>query len=249
MATKRSLPKDGYGYGEFQYSRYSGAFIESASIATKGSELQYDTILPLVTGIDLSKNNLSGDIPDELTSLVELRSLNLSGNHLTGLIPDRIGNMKQLESLDLSINSLSGEIPSSFTAMSSLSYLNVSYNNLTGKIPESTQLMSFNESSFINGNNLCGPPLKVSCSNDSKPPGPAHEEDQDQEDDKLEIEWFYAFVSLGYAVGLSGFFTILFLNKSWKDAYYEFLENMWYSVYVYFYMKWTRHKNIMSNTP
>ncbi|KAK6144093.1 hypothetical protein DH2020_020913 [Rehmannia glutinosa] len=171
-----------------EYSFYWITFIESASVTTKGSELHYDTILRLVTNIDLSKNNLSGDIPKEITSLVELRSLNLSGNHLTGLIPDSIGNMKQLESLDFSRNSLSGEIPSSFTIMSSLSYLNLSCNNLTGKIPESTQLLSFNESSFI-GNNLCGPPLTSSCGNDGKSPGPRHKlADQDEEDDKSEIE-------------------------------------------------------------
>ncbi|GFQ01225.1 probable leucine-rich repeat receptor-like protein kinase at5g63930 [Phtheirospermum japonicum] len=181
--------------------------------------------------IDLSNNNMSGDIPKELTSLVGLRSLNLSRNHLTGPIPDSIGNMKQLESLDFSINSLSGEIPSSFRIMSSLSYLNLSNNNLTGEIPESAQLQGFDESSFI-GNNLCGPPLTISCNN--KGDG----EHQDEEGDESEIEWLYVFVSLGYAVGLSGSLTTLYLKKSWRDAYYEFLEDMYDSVYVYFYIKW-----------
>ncbi|KAK6138287.1 hypothetical protein DH2020_027978 [Rehmannia glutinosa] len=63
---------------DLQYSFYWFAFIESAPITTKGSVLAYDTILRLVTNIDLSNNNLSGDIPREITSLVELRSLNLS---------------------------------------------------------------------------------------------------------------------------------------------------------------------------
>ncbi|KAK6138248.1 hypothetical protein DH2020_027995 [Rehmannia glutinosa] len=240
MTTKRSLV-DQYGERTLDYSDYyRGVFLESASMVTKGRQLLYDTILPLVTNIDLSQNNLSGDIPKELTSLVELRSLNVSGNHLTGLIPDNIGNMKQLESLDFSRNSLFGEIPSSFASMSSLNYLNLSYNNLTGKIPESTQLLSFNESSFI-GNNLCGPPLTSSCGNDGKSPGPRHKlADQDEEDDKSEIEWFYVFLSLGYAVGLSAFFTTWILKKSWRDAYYESLENMWDKVYVYFYIKLTR---------
>ncbi|KAK6138285.1 hypothetical protein DH2020_027976 [Rehmannia glutinosa] len=225
---------------DFQYSFYLDSFIESASITTKGSEFTYDTILRLVTNIDLSNNNLSGDIPKEITSLVELRSLNLSGNYFTGLIPDSIGNMRQLESLDFSRNSLSGEIPSSFTIMSSLSYLNLSCNNLTGKIPESTQLLGFNESSFI-GNHLCGPPLTSNCKNDGKSPGPTHElGDQDREDGNSEIEWFYVFLSSGYAVGLSAFFTIWFLKKSWREAYYELLDNMWDKIYVYFYIRWTR---------
>ncbi|KAK6144068.1 hypothetical protein DH2020_020888 [Rehmannia glutinosa] len=246
MATKRSFSD---GSGELDYSYFIGPaegeivmldlLRESASITTKGRKFQYRTILALVTNINLSNNKLSGDIPKELTHLVELISVNLSGNHLTGLIPDNIGNMKQLESLDFSRNSLSGEIPSSFTIMSSLNYLNLSYNNLTGRIPESTQLRGFNESSFM-GNNLCGPQLKISCGIDGKPPVPTHKENQDEEDDKSEIEWFYVFLSLGYAVGLSAFFTIWFLKKSWREAFYESLDNMWDNVYVYFYIRWTR---------
>ncbi|GFQ01221.1 receptor-like protein 12 [Phtheirospermum japonicum] len=219
--------------GTFGYSFVLSAFIESALVDTKGSELQYDTILSLVTNIDLSNNHLSGDIPKELTSLVELRSLNLSRNHLTGPIPDSIGNLNQLESLDFSRNSLSGEIPSSFRIMSSLSYLNLSSNNLTGEIPESTQLQGFSKSSFI-GNNLCGPPLTISCNNKG---GGEH---QDEEGDKPEIEWLHVFVSLGYAVGLSGSLTTLYLKKSLRDTYYEFLEDMWDDIYVYFYIKWRR---------
>ncbi|KAK6138288.1 hypothetical protein DH2020_027979 [Rehmannia glutinosa] len=238
MRTKRSLV-DRYGMRKLEYTDYSGVFLESASLVTKGRQLLYDTILPLVTNIDLSQNNLSGDIPKELTSLVELRSLNVSGNHLTGLIPDNIGNMKQLESLDFSRNSLFGEIPSSFASMSSLNYLNLSYNNLTGRIPESTQLRGFSESSFM-GNNLCGPQLKISCSIDGNPTAPTHKEDQDQEDDKSEIEWFYVFLFSGYAVGLSAFLTTFILKKSWRAAYYELLENMWDKIYVYFYIRWTR---------
>ncbi|KAL7126908.1 hypothetical protein ABFS83_14G218200 [Erythranthe nasuta] len=156
MATKRNLP-------EIDGSISIGFFRDSALVATKGSEFYYDIILPLVTNIDLSRNNFSGDIPKELTSLVELRSLNLSGNHFTGMIPQSIGEMKQLESLDLSTNYLSGEMPNGFTVMSTLNYLNVSYNKLTGRIPESTQLRGFDNSSFI-GNDLCGPPLTSNCS-------------------------------------------------------------------------------------
>ncbi|KAI3461140.1 hypothetical protein Pfo_017803 [Paulownia fortunei] len=222
MATKRSLPE--LGSRELGYSYYVGVFVECVSVTTKGRELQYDTILALVTNMDLSKNNLSGSIPKELTSLVELRSLNLSGNHLTGLIPDSIGDMKQLESLDFSRNSLSGEIPNSFTIMSSLNYVNLSCNNLTGRIPESTQLQSFNASSFI-GNNLCGPPLTGNCSYNDGTPEPTYEEDN--EGDTSKIEWFYVFLSLGYAVGFSAVCTTLFFKKSWREAYFGLLENMW----------------------
>ncbi|CAA0841656.1 receptor like protein 25 [Striga hermonthica] len=214
-------------------------FQERASIATKGRELTYKSNLFLFKNIDLSMNNLSGDIPREITSLVELISLNLSRNNLTGSIPDNIGNMKQLESLDFSMNSLSGKIPSSMSIMTSLSYLNLSYNHLTGRIPQSTQIGSFNESSFI-GNNLCGLPLRISCKNDGNSPAPTQVHIQGRKSKKLEIDWFYVFLSFGYAVGLSAVLSILFFKKKWREAYYGFFQKMWDNAYVYFIIKWRR---------
>ena len=41
----------------------------------------------MLESLDLSSNNLSGRIPQELTSLMFLEVLNLSQNHLTGFIP------------------------------------------------------------------------------------------------------------------------------------------------------------------
>ncbi|KAL7084552.1 hypothetical protein ACP275_14G230000 [Erythranthe tilingii] len=236
MASTRSL---GGQYGGLVYSSYgAGSFGESVSVTTKGRESQYDTILGLVTNIDLSSNNLSGDIPIELTNLVELRSLNLSRNHFTGSIPQSIGDMKQLESLDLSRNSLSGEMPNSFRVMSFLNYLNVSYNHLRGKIPESIQFMGFNASSFIENDDLCGPPLTSNCSSSG---GPINkDDDHNKTSSSSKIEWLYVFVSLGYAVGLSVFCTMLIFKKSWREAYFEFMEDIWNRAYVYFYIKWRK---------
>ncbi|XP_076920826.1 uncharacterized protein LOC143582060 [Bidens hawaiensis] len=129
------------------------------SLVMKGQEDTYSTILPLVMLIDLSSNKLTGHIPSELTSLVELKSLNLSRNQLSGSIPKKIGNMKALISFDLSVNMLSGELPMSLSKLNFLSSFNVSYNNLTGRVPTSTQIQSLNEPSFF-GNKLCGAPLK-----------------------------------------------------------------------------------------
>ncbi|CAL9066544.1 unnamed protein product [Musa banksii] len=74
----------------------------------KGSEFKYTTSqLSIDALIDLSNNNLSGNIPEELGNLHGLRSLNLSRNYLIGQIPRSIDGMKQLEVLDLSRNNLS----------------------------------------------------------------------------------------------------------------------------------------------
>ncbi|KVI04398.1 Leucine-rich repeat-containing protein [Cynara cardunculus var. scolymus] len=64
----------------------------------------YSTILYLVTTIGLSSNKFM------VLTLPGLWYLNLSRNNLTGNISQRIGEMRQVESLDLSINHLNGVI-------------------------------------------------------------------------------------------------------------------------------------------
>lgn len=59
MATKRDLSREAD-----QIYYYNGAtFLENAYVRTKGRELHYDTILALMTSIDLSNNSLSGENP------------------------------------------------------------------------------------------------------------------------------------------------------------------------------------------
>ncbi|CAL5400672.1 unnamed protein product [Camellia sinensis] len=198
-------------------------YSENEVLVTKGSIYQYDKTLSLVTSLDLSNNIISGKIPVELTSLQGLRFLNLSGNHITGVIPKNIGNMGLLESLDLSRNQLYGEIPPSMSGLNFLSYLNLSYNNLLGKIPSSAQLQSFHASSFT-GNKLCGPPLTKNCSNNGKTP---EGNEGDNGCARSEVDWFYAFIALGFAVGFWGVSAPILFVKSWRYAYFRFLDNVW----------------------
>ncbi|CAF2064743.1 unnamed protein product [Brassica napus] len=92
--------------------------------------------LKLLFGMDLSENELSGDIPPELGGLLELQALNLSHNKLSGSIPKTFSGLKNVESLDLSFNRLHGRIPSQLTELNSLAVFNVSFNNLSGAIPQ-----------------------------------------------------------------------------------------------------------------
>ncbi|KAI8564813.1 hypothetical protein RHMOL_Rhmol03G0211300 [Rhododendron molle] len=198
-----------------------GEFLENAFVVTKRREFQYDTILVLLTSMDLSDNNISGEIPEEITSLLGLRSLNLSGNHLTGVIPKEIGNMELLESIDLSRNQPSGELPQSMSDLTFLSHLNVSYNSLSGRIPSSTQLQSLNASSFT-GNGLCGPPLTQNCSTNEAPP-----EGDDEEGVKSDIEWFYLSAAFGFVIGFWIVVGPLLFKKSWRYTYFLFLDEVW----------------------
>jgi Leucine-rich repeat (LRR) protein len=104
-------------------------------LVLKGRITKYLNQSPVQSIIDLSQNNISGEIPEKITQLIHLGAMNLSWNQLTGGIPNNIELLTDLESLDLSHNHLSGPIPPSMASMSFLSDLNLSYNNFSGQIP------------------------------------------------------------------------------------------------------------------
>ncbi|KAJ0966691.1 hypothetical protein J5N97_023608 [Dioscorea zingiberensis] len=203
-------------------------YIESLSIITKGVQLQYTKNLQFVRSMDLSMNQLSGEIPAELGNLHGLKSLNLSRNHLTGHIPASIGGLYALESLDLSVNILEGEIPQSLSAMSFLSHLNLSHNYLSGRIPSGYQLQTLNDPSIYIGNNdLCGPPLLQQCSNndtfhDQRPSCDAAEDDCDSD----ETQWLYIGSAVGYVLGLWAVCVSLLFSEALRNAYFDLIDCM-----------------------
>ncbi|XP_059629358.1 receptor-like protein EIX2 [Cornus florida] len=200
-------------------------FLESALLVIKGQMTGYSTFLQLVTIMDFSDNNLSGEIPEELTSLRGLHSLNLSYNLLTGRIPKNIGAMEQLEAIDFSMNHLFGEIPPSMSSLTFLSHLNLSYNKLSGKIPSTTQLQSFDAFSYV-GNSLCGPPVNNNCGVNDTPS--AIENGADKTGHRFAVDWFYVSMALGFVVGFWGVVGPFLFNKSWRFVCFQFMDNIWY---------------------
>ncbi|KAJ7958811.1 putative Leucine-rich receptor-like kinase family protein [Quillaja saponaria] len=118
---------------------------EQVDFTTKMLEHRfYGNVLALLIGIDLSHNELQGDIPPELGNLTEVHSLNLSHNYLTGQIPVSFSNLRQIESLDLSFNKLNGRIPAQLSQLYYLAAFSVAHNNLSGPALDSKAVLYIN---------------------------------------------------------------------------------------------------------
>ena len=94
----------------------------------------------------------------EFYSIQTTTYLNLSGNQLTGEIPSEIGNLTNLTELQLNNTQLTGSIPPEIGSLTNLTYLALSINQLTGEIPQAVcDLIESNNLSILNitsGNNL-----------------------------------------------------------------------------------------------
>ena len=203
----------------------SMAYIDNTLVQWKGKEQEYKRTLGLVKSIDFSNNKLTGEIPTQVTDLVELVSLNLSRNNLIGPIPSMIGQLKSLDFLDLSQNRLHGGIPYSLSQIAGLSVLNLSNNTLSGKIPSGPQLQSFNASTYEGNPELCGPPLLKKCPEDEPSFTGTSSKNEDIQDDANNI-WFYGNIVLGFIIGFWGVCGTLLFNSSWRYAYFRFLSKI-----------------------
>ncbi|URD87937.1 serine threonine-protein kinase BRI1-like [Musa troglodytarum] len=109
--------------------------------------------------LDLSYNELYGNIPEEFGDMVVLQVLDLAHNRLTGEIPATLGRLRNIGVFDASHNRLQGSIPESFSNLSFLVQIDLSDNNLSGPIPARGQLTTLPASQYANNPGLCGVPL------------------------------------------------------------------------------------------
>jgi hypothetical protein len=181
----------------------------------------------LMTGIDMSSNQLTGCIPSEMGDLSLLRFLNLSNNFLTGPIPNSFRNLKNVESWDLSHNKLSGKIPYELVELTSLSTFSVAYNNLSGRIPFERQFSTFRMQCYDGNPNLCGDPLPRKCSITNRLEPEHKGQSKEKEEGTSIIDsplFFYAFVAVSYAFEFWVFFGILIIKKSWRHNYFRVVD-------------------------
>ncbi|CAN6247145.1 unnamed protein product [Urochloa humidicola] len=131
---------------------------------------QYRIATTFKKTLDLSHNNLTGVIPQEIVQLKSLEKLNLSFNGFLGEIPQQLSKLTNLQILDLSSNHLKGAIPLVLNNLHFLSEFNVSHNDLEGPVPNGGQLSTFPSSSFDGNPKLCGIMVAKLCGSAEAPP-------------------------------------------------------------------------------
>ncbi|CAN1156217.1 Leucine-rich repeat protein 2 [Linum perenne] len=109
---------------------------------------------------ELCRNDISGEIPEELGNLKSLVSMDLDSNRIAGPIPKSFAKLKSLRFLRLNDNKLKGPIPRELTALENLEVFDVFNNDLCGTIPVDGPFATFPMTSYENNTRLNGPELK-----------------------------------------------------------------------------------------
>ncbi|KAK7825502.1 receptor-like protein 6 [Quercus suber] len=93
---------------------------------------------PSISFYSISINELSGEIPPQICNLNFLEVLDLSENNLSGNVPKCLGNFSNsLTILNLRRNNLNGTIPHTWTSGNKLRMINLGENKLSGQVPKS----------------------------------------------------------------------------------------------------------------
>ncbi|XP_047941452.1 probable LRR receptor-like serine/threonine-protein kinase RFK1 isoform X5 [Salvia hispanica] len=79
-----------------------------------------------LTNLILSSNPLTGELPNSLANLMNLKDFRVNDNNLSGQIPDFIKNWKQLTNLEMFASGLEGPIPLNITLLDMLENLRIS---------------------------------------------------------------------------------------------------------------------------
>ncbi|XP_022954171.1 probably inactive leucine-rich repeat receptor-like protein kinase At5g48380 [Cucurbita moschata] len=124
-----------------------------------------------LTGLDLSNNQISGQIPTDIGTIIKFATtLDLSSNDLTGPIPESIANCSYLNVLNLDHNQLTGQIPPELGLLGRLTKFSVANNLLTGPVPQFGGNLTNKAEMYANNPGLCGGPSMNPCPSPSNRP-------------------------------------------------------------------------------
>jgi hypothetical protein len=124
-----------------------------------GSIPQETAFLTSLESLDLSDNQLQGGISSGVLNLTNLNFLNLDASQLSGTLPVGLSNLTALQTLQLSSNQFYGTIPTEYGSLRALQSVDLGQNTLTGLLPTQIGLWTAVELLSLEQNNLTQSPL------------------------------------------------------------------------------------------
>lgn len=102
--------------------------------------------------LDLSLCRVKGGLPEEITTLPELKEINMCESSLTGTLPQGLGNLKNLVNLNLNCNmELGGTLPDSFYSLENLRNFNIGMTKVGGRLSSEITKLTRLQDFEING--------------------------------------------------------------------------------------------------
>lgn len=102
-------------------NKFTGPFPESV------------VMLPRLTRFSCANNQLSGELPRDLRTMMDLEILFINNNQFTGSLPDYLP--EKLHYVDFANNQLTGSIPATWQEAKELGKISLHHNNLSGEVP------------------------------------------------------------------------------------------------------------------
>lgn len=110
----------------------------------------------IVTGLDLSRHGLTGELPPEIGYLSQVENFIAAKNALNGTLPQSTFNMTRLAVFDVHSNALEGSIPGTISNAPFIVDLDLSKNLFSGTIPEALYDLSILRTLDVSVNQLTG---------------------------------------------------------------------------------------------
>ncbi|CAN6694226.1 unnamed protein product [Malus baccata var. baccata] len=206
-----------YLYGEFPKELCRVPALVHKSIAAQAD--QYDLELPIYS------MDTGNGFPRRLSSFPPL--LDLSSNNITGNIPSKIGQLQLFQILLLSNNNFSGNIQDQIS-------------NLKNLEVQSQQALSSKALKLLHLRGIQNFVVHE-CRID------AHDKNnRDDEDNGHQLPWFYISAVLGFIFGFWGVCGSLIVKKTWRFAYFQFIDNVQDRLYVMLAVRMNRMKRWLS---
>lgn len=137
-------PREKQALVDLYHATNGDRWTESWDLTTAAENWKGVTIINnTVVALQLTHNNLTGELPTSIGDLVNLKVLNLHNNTLKGNLPISIGNLRTLKFLNVSLNTFQGNVPEEISKIQSLEHLYIFANDFTGTLAPTISELPF----------------------------------------------------------------------------------------------------------